>query len=150
MKRPSRKWKPSGGLLCEWKSRAFLLLQVFQKKSLRKDSYFPAPRLRLALQIQEPRLRAQRKDYGQFIEDDGGIFDKHGVRKIPFGGKGDNARAQFFEKSFIRVMLLLSLCQIDPLAINERKLTIDDGRADGTRYGGEHLECKSLHENRER
>src|ERR1700686_1004649 len=60
MKRPSRKWKPSGGLLCEWKSRAFLLLQVFQKKSLRKDSYFPAPQLRSALQIQEPRLRAQR------------------------------------------------------------------------------------------
>ena len=47
------------------------------------------------------------------------------------------------------MMLLLGLGQIDRLASDERKLAIDDGRADGTRDGGEHLANKSLHENRE-
>jgi len=36
-------------------------------------------------------LRSEREDYRQFIENDGRIFDKHGVWEIGLGGKRDNA-----------------------------------------------------------
>jgi len=36
-------------------------------------------------------IRSQRQDDRQFIENDGGVFDKHGVRKIGLGGKRNNA-----------------------------------------------------------
>src|SRR5260370_32923555 len=34
-------------------------------------------------------LRSEREDYRQFIKNDGGIFDKHGVRKVGLGGQRD-------------------------------------------------------------
>jgi hypothetical protein len=91
-------------------------------------------------------FRAKRQYHRQFIEDDGGVFDEHGVGKIGFGGKRNNAGAQFSKKVFVRVVLLLSGSQIDGLAINEGKFAVDDGRADGPCDGYEHSDRESLHE----
>ncbi len=52
-------------------------------------------------------LRSEREDYRQFIENDGRIFDKHGVWEIGLGGKRDNAGAQLPEQNLIGVVLLL-------------------------------------------
>lgn len=45
------------------------------------------------------------------------------------------------------MVLLLSNGKIDRLAIDEGKLAMNDGRADGASNGGEHLGKESLHEN---
>jgi hypothetical protein len=92
-------------------------------------------------------LRAQRKYYRQFIENDGGIFDEHGVGKIGFSGKRDNARTQFAEQVLVSAVLLLGGGQINGLAVDEGKLATDDGGADGACDGCEHCGRVSLHEN---
>src|SRR6266403_2260604 len=56
--------------------------------------------------------RSEGQDHCQFIENDGGIFDKHGVWEIGLGGKRNNAGAQFAEQNLIRVVLLLGGGQI--------------------------------------
>ena len=43
------------------------------------------------------RIGAERKNYGQFIKDNGGIFNEHGIREIGLGGEGNNAGAEFCE-----------------------------------------------------
>jgi hypothetical protein len=91
-------------------------------------------------------FRAKRQNHGQFIEDDGGVFDERGVGKIGLGGKRNNAGAQVAKKDFVRVVLLLSGSQIDGIPTNEGKFAIDDGRADGTCDGCEHFDRESLHE----
>ena len=93
-------------------------------------------------------LRAQRQDHRQFIENDSGIFDKHGIRKIGLGGKRNNAGAQVFEKLLIGMMLLPRCHEIDRLTIDEGEFTIDNGRTDGACDGSEHSEHESLHESR--
>ncbi len=40
--------------------------------------------------LRAARFRAQRKDYGEFVEDDGGIFDEHGVRQRRLFREGDD------------------------------------------------------------
>ena len=45
------------------------------------------------LSLATARLRSERQDYRQFIENDGGIFDKHGVRKVRLRGERNNADA---------------------------------------------------------
>ena len=91
-------------------------------------------------------LRSERQDHRQFIEDDGGIFNKDGVWEIGFGGKRDNAGAQLAEQLLVSVVLLLGGGQINGLAVNERKFAIDDGWANGTCDSGEHGKQRSLHE----
>ncbi len=93
------------------------------------------------------RLRAQRQDYRQFIENYGGIFHEHGVGEIGFGRKRDNARAQFAQQVFVGVVLLLGNGQINGLAVDEGKFAVDDGGADGAGDGCEHCSRESLHEN---
>src|SRR6267154_965424 len=91
-------------------------------------------------------LRSEGQDHCQFIENDGGIFDKDGVWEIELGGKRNNAGTQFAEQNLIRMVLLLGGRQIDGLAVDEGKLAMDDGRADGTCDSGEHGRQRSLHE----
>src|SRR2546427_6078948 len=91
-------------------------------------------------------FRSERQDHRQFIEDDGGIFNKDGVWEIGFGRKRDNAGAQLAEQLLVSVVLLLGGGQIDGLAVNERKFAIDDGWANGTCDSGEHGKQRSLQE----
>ena len=91
-------------------------------------------------------LRAQRQDHRQFIENNSGIFDKHGIRKIGLGRKRNNAGAETFEKLLIGMMLLPRSGETDRLTIDEGEFTIDNGRTDGACDGSEHLEHESLHE----
>src|SRR2546427_533034 len=91
-------------------------------------------------------LRSERQDHRQFIEDDGGIFNKDGVWEIGFGGKRDNAGAQLAEERLISVVLLLRGGQINAFAVDEGKLAIDDGWANATCDSGEHGKQRSLHE----
>src|SRR5882762_11499718 len=92
-------------------------------------------------------LRSERQDHRQFIENDSGVFDEHGVGKGGLGGERNDASAQFAEKLLVGVVLLLGCGQIDGLAIDEGKFAIDDGWADGTRDGCKHSDRESLHEN---
>src|SRR5207302_8078517 len=98
----------------------------------------PGESMSKRLSLATASLRSERKDHRQFIENDGGIFDEHGVGKSGFGRKRNNAGAQFAEQLLVIMMLLLGRGQIDGLAVDEGKLAMDDGWADGTRYGGEH------------
>src|SRR5258707_234683 len=77
--------------------------------------------------------RSERQDHRQFIENDGGVFDEHGVGKIGLGRQRNDASAQFTEQLLVGAVLLLGDGQVDGLAIDERKFAIDDGWADGTR-----------------
>jgi len=92
-------------------------------------------------------LRSEREDYRQFIENDGGIFHEHAVGKIRFRGKRNNASTQFAEQLLVSVVLSLGGEQINGFAVDEGKLAIDNGRADGTCDSGEHGKHRSLHEN---
>jgi hypothetical protein len=92
-------------------------------------------------------LCPERKDYGQFIEDNGGIFDEHGVGKIGLGRKRNNAGAQFAEEVFIGMVLPLGGGQINGFAIDERKFAMNDSWANGACDGSEHFNRESLHEN---
>jgi len=92
-------------------------------------------------------FRSERQDYGQFIENDGRVFDKHGVGKIGLDGKRNHASAQFGEQFLISVMLPLGGGQIDGPAIDEGKFAMDDGGADAACDGCEHSSRESLHEN---
>lgn len=88
------------------------------------------------------RFRAQRKEDGEFVEDDGGIFDEHGIRKIGFRRERDNFGAETFEELFVGVVLGAGFFQVDGAASEESKLAIDDRGADGAGNGGEHSEPK--------
>ena len=92
-------------------------------------------------------FRSERQDHGQFIENDGGVFHEHRVRKIGLGGKRNHTSAQFGEKFFVSVMLPLGGGQIDGPAIDEGKFAMDDGGADAACDGCEHSSRESLHEN---
>src|SRR2546422_7954234 len=91
-------------------------------------------------------FRSERQNHRQFIENNGGIFNKDGVWEIGFGGKRDNAGAQLAEQSLISVVLLLCGGQINAFAVDEGKLAIDDGWANATCDSGEHGKQRSLHE----
>jgi len=91
--------------------------------------------------------RSEGQDHRQFIENDGGVFDEHRVRKIGLGRQRNDANAQFAEQLFVSAVLLLGYGQIDGLTIDEGKFAIDDGWADGTGDGCKHSNRKSLHEN---
>ncbi len=43
------------------------------------------------------RIGAERKNNGEFIEDDSRIFDEHGIGEVGLGGKRNNAGAEFCE-----------------------------------------------------
>ncbi len=59
------------------------------------------------LSLATASFRSERQDHCQFIQNDGGIFDKHGVGKSRFGGKRNNAGTQFAEQILVSVVLLL-------------------------------------------
>lgn len=84
------------------------------------------------------RLRAQRKDHGEFIQDDGGIFDEHGVGERRFGGERDDFGTEVLQELLIGAVLLASFMEIDGATIEESEFAIDDGGADGAGDGGEH------------
>ena len=92
-------------------------------------------------------FRSERQDHRQFIENNGGVFDEHGIGKSGLGGKRNDARTQFAEQLLVSVVLLLGCGQVNGLAIDEGKFAIDDGWADGTCDGCKHSDRKSLHEN---
>ncbi len=81
---------------------------------------------------------AERQDDGELVEDDGGIFDKHGIGKGGLFGKGDDASAERGEKRFVGAVLGAGLGEINGLARDESELTVDDAGTDGARDGGEH------------
>ena len=91
------------------------------------------------------RFGAEREHHGEFVENDGGVFDEHRVRKIGLGGERDDAGAEFLKKVFVGAMLAAGLCKIDRLALNEGQLAVHDSGTDGARDGGEHVRGKSLH-----
>src|SRR6266700_7979264 len=119
-------------------------------KSARKSDVFELSKFRERLpqssSFAPARRGAERQDHRQFIENDSGIFDKHGIRKIGLGRKRNKTGAQLFEKLFIGMMLLPRSGEIDRLTITEGEFTIDNGRTDGACDGSEHLEHESLHE----
>jgi hypothetical protein len=63
------------------------------------------------------------------------------------GRKRYDSRAQLCQEHFVSLVLLLCPPQVDGLALDERKLTMNDGRAHGAGDGGQHKEASSLHEN---
>jgi hypothetical protein len=69
-------------------------------------------------------FRSERQDYSQFIENDGRVFDEHGVGKIGIGGKRNHASAQSGEQFLISVMLPPGGGQIDGPAIDEGKFAM--------------------------
>src|SRR3981081_1425627 len=77
-------------------------------------------------------FRSKRQNHRQFIENDGGVFDEHGVGKIGLGGRRNAHSAHFAGQPLVGVVLLLGYGQIDGLAIDEGKFAIDYGWADGT------------------
>ena len=110
-------------------------------------------RAKLAERLRERRgltaagLGSERQNKRQFIENNRGVFDEHGVRKLGFSGKRNHAGAQFAEQVLVGVVLLPRGSQIDGFAINKREFAMDDGWANGARDGGEHFSRESLHEN---
>ena len=92
-------------------------------------------------------FRSERKDYRQFIENDGGIFHKHGVGKVRLGGERNNADTQPFEQLFVSAVLSLGCRQVDGLAVDERKFAMNYSWTDGARDGSKHDNRESLHEN---
>ena len=93
-------------------------------------------------------LRAERKNDGEFIKDDSGILDEHGVREIRFGRKRNNMSAEFFEEMLVGAMLRAGDFEINGLARNEANFAIYEGGTDGARDGGEHFAMASLHDKR--
>jgi len=93
------------------------------------------------------RFGSERQNHGKFIEDDGGIFNEHGVGKIRFSRERVDAGAKFFEQRFVRSMLRAGFLQIDGLALHKSELAMDDRGTYGARDGSKHSGRKSLHEN---
>jgi hypothetical protein len=84
------------------------------------------------------RSGAKREDDGEFVEDDGGIFNEHGIGQRRLGGKREYANPELFKELFVGVMLLPGFVHIDELAIDKAQLAIGKSRADGAGDGGEH------------
>ena len=84
------------------------------------------------------RIGTQGKNDGELVEDDGGVFDEHGVGEIALGRQGDDVGAKFSEEQFVGAMLLGSFGEIDRLAANERKLAVHDAGTDSASDGREH------------
>lgn len=92
------------------------------------------------------RLRAERKNDGELIENDGGILDEHGVGEIRLGGERNKVSAEIFEKLLVGMMLSLGDLEIDRLALNEAQFAIHDSWTNGASDGCEHFAMPSLHE----
>ena len=64
-------------------------------------------------------LSAEGKDDGEFVEDDGGILDKHGVGEIRLRGERNDTSSEFFEKLFVSEMLRTGDFEVYGLARDE-------------------------------
>ena len=93
-----------------------------------------------------PRFCAERKNYGEFIEDNGGIFDEHGIGEVGLGGEGNNAGAEFCEQLLVGAVLGAGNLKIDRLTLNETQFAVYDCGTDGACDGCEHVGRASLHE----
>jgi len=97
--------------------------------------------------FETPRSSSERHNNSEFIENDRGVFHKHGIGKVWLCRQRDDAGAKSCEKIFVGVMLLLGYGKVNRIAIDKRQFAIQDGRTDGARDGGEHIRAGSLHEN---
>ena len=84
------------------------------------------------------RFGAQRKDHSEFIENDGGIFDEHGIGKRRFRGERDDCDAEVLQELLIGTMLFAGFLEVDGEAVEEGEFAIDHGGADGAGDSGEH------------
>jgi hypothetical protein len=91
-------------------------------------------RLRLRL----PGSRTQRKYDGEFVENDRGIFDEHGVGKVGLGGQRMDMDPELRQEMFVGSVLLLRPGEVNGLAFDEGEFAIGEGRAYGASNGGEH------------
>src|SRR5260370_41662560 len=80
-------------------------------------------------------VRSERQDHRQFVENDGRVFDKHGIGEAGLSRKRNEACAEFLQKRFVGAVLFLSGGEIDELAVNEGELAMNDGGAEGARHG---------------
>ena len=94
--------------------------------------------LREGFSFGAPGFRAEPHDYGKFIEHQGGIFDEHGVGEMWFLRQREDARAEFFERSLVLMMLLARPDEIDGLAGHERQFAFGHSGTDFAGDGGKH------------
>jgi len=62
---------------------------------------------------------AHGENHGELVENESGIFNKHGIGQIGLGGERNDASAEVGEKFFVGVVLGLRLGQVDGLARDE-------------------------------
>ncbi len=74
------------------------------------------------------RFCAERKDDGEFVENDRGIFDEHRIGQIGLGGERVDVDAQFREEMFVSGVLGLGFGDVDGLAIDEGEFAVERGR----------------------
>ena len=87
-------------------------------------------------------LSAHGENHGELVEDERGIFDKHGIGQIGLCGKRSDAGAKIGKKFFVGVVLGLRFGQINRLARDEAEFALWKRRADGAGDGSEHSgEC---------
>jgi hypothetical protein len=91
-------------------------------------------RERLGLRL--TRFCAEREDDGEFVDDNGGIFDKHRIGQSRFGGERVDADAELREEMFVGSVLSLRLGEVNRLAFDESKLALSESRAYGAGNGG--------------
>jgi hypothetical protein len=92
------------------------------------------------------RFGAKRQDDSQLVENDGGVFDEHGIGKSRFRRQRNEPCTEFFKKVLVGTVLLLRAGKIDRFSVDKGEFAMDDGRTDGTRYSSEHGKTGSLHE----
>jgi hypothetical protein len=81
---------------------------------------------------------AEREDDAEFVENDGGIFDEHGIGERWFGGERVDVDAEFGEEMFVGGVLGLGFGDVDGLAVDESELATGESGADGAGDGVEH------------
>ena len=86
------------------------------------------------------RFCAERKDDGEFVENDGGIFHEHGIGESGFRRERVNVDAEFREEMFVDGVLALGLGDVDGFAFDKSEFAVGEGGAYGASYGGEHVE----------
>jgi hypothetical protein len=64
-------------------------------------------------------INAEGKDDRQLVEDEGGIFDEHGIGESGFGEEGDYASAELFEELFVGAVLFAGFGEVDGAALEE-------------------------------
>jgi hypothetical protein len=79
---------------------------------------------------------AEREDHGEFVEDDGRVFDEHGIGKLRLGGHRVDVYAELREEAFVSGVLLLGFREVDGLAFDEGELALGESGTYCASYGG--------------